>query len=62
MDCPPYVSCTATTTAKGIDLVENPTQFDKKLSQRSLAVCMNTSKSVAHPKVSIRTASGYLII
>jgi hypothetical protein len=30
MDCPPYVSCTATITAKGIELVENPHQFDKK--------------------------------
>ncbi len=33
MDCPPYVSCTATITAKGIDLVENPAQFDKKFSR-----------------------------
>jgi hypothetical protein len=33
MDCPPYVSCTATITAKGIDLVENPTQFDQQFPQ-----------------------------
>ena len=30
MDCPPYVSCTATITATGIDLVENPHKFEKK--------------------------------
>jgi hypothetical protein len=30
MDCPPYVSCTATITAQGIDLVENPAQFGNK--------------------------------
>lgn len=33
MDCPPYVSCTATITAKGIDLVESPARFDKIFSQ-----------------------------
>ena len=30
MDCPPYVSCTAVITARGIDLVENIQKFDKK--------------------------------
>ena len=30
MDCPPYVSCTAGITAKGIDLVENYQAFNNK--------------------------------
>jgi len=29
MDCPPYISCTATITAQGIDLVEDPQKLDK---------------------------------
>ena len=29
MDCPPYISCTATISAKGIDLLENSRKFDK---------------------------------
>jgi hypothetical protein len=33
MDCPPYVSCTATITAKGIDLVENIQKFDNKFNE-----------------------------
>ena len=33
MDCPPYVSCTATITAKGIDLVETPQKFEKKFPE-----------------------------
>ena len=32
MDCPPYVSCTATMTAKGIDLVENLHEFNNKFN------------------------------
>ena len=30
MDCPPYVSCTASITAQGIDLVENPERLGQK--------------------------------
>jgi len=30
LDCPPFVSCTASITAQGIDLVENPAQLDQK--------------------------------
>ena len=33
MDCPPYVSCTAVITARGIDLVENFQKFDKKFPE-----------------------------
>jgi hypothetical protein len=33
MGCPPYVSCTASITAEGIDLVEHPAQLDKKFPQ-----------------------------
>ena len=33
MDCPPYVSCTAAITARGIDLVENFRIFDKKFPE-----------------------------
>jgi len=33
MDCPPYLSCTATITAKGIDLVETPREFEKKFPE-----------------------------
>ena len=33
MDCPPYVSCTAGITARGIDLVENFQKFDKKFPE-----------------------------
>ena len=29
MDCPPYISCTASITAKGIDLVEHVQKLDK---------------------------------
>lgn len=29
MDCPPYISCTAGITAKGIDLVEDVQQLNK---------------------------------
>jgi hypothetical protein len=29
-DCPPYVSCTATITAAGVDLVETPGAVDEK--------------------------------
>lgn len=29
-DCPPYVSCTATITAAGVDLVEAPGAIDEK--------------------------------
>ena len=29
MDCPPYISCTASITAKGIDLVEDVQKLDK---------------------------------
>ncbi len=32
MDCPPYVSCTAGITAKGIDLVENNEKFNYKFN------------------------------
>lgn len=35
MDCPPYISCTATITAKGIDLVENRDRFDVKFPVQS---------------------------
>jgi hypothetical protein len=33
MDCPPYVSCTATITATGIDLLENHQKFEKKFPE-----------------------------
>jgi hypothetical protein len=32
-DCPPYISCTAAITAKGIDLLENKSRFDKRFSR-----------------------------
>jgi hypothetical protein len=31
-DCPPYVTCTATITAVGIDLVEDEAEFSSKFS------------------------------
>ena len=31
-DCPPYVSCAVAITAKGIDLIENKSEFDKQFS------------------------------
>jgi len=35
MDCPPFISCTATITASGIDLVETPSEFDQKFPDSS---------------------------
>lgn len=32
MDCPPYISCTTSITAGGIDLVENEERFREKFS------------------------------
>ncbi len=31
-DCPPYVTCTATITALGIDLIEDESEFSRKFS------------------------------
>ena len=33
MDCPPYISCTAAITARGIDLIENSPELDKKFPE-----------------------------
>ncbi len=33
MDCPPYISCTATITARGIDLIEDFQKFDKNFPE-----------------------------
>ncbi len=30
MDCPPYISCTASITARGIDIMENPQELENK--------------------------------
>jgi hypothetical protein len=29
-DCPPYISCSVSITPKGIDLIENNSEFDKR--------------------------------
>jgi len=35
MDCPPFISCTVAITARGIDLIENRAEFEKKFPDSS---------------------------
>ncbi len=32
-DCPPFISCSASITAEGIDLIENESGFDKRFPE-----------------------------